>query len=101
MRTAENHIGRESSMKFMKTKMKELFLLPGLIAVLNLLPAGQTTAQTFTTLHSFTAGRTNSSGAYANTCAFTIYVKGAAEQISDLTALVKSFTLESGTETSL
>jgi len=30
-------------------------ILPALIAVLNLLPAGRVTAQTFTTLHSFTA----------------------------------------------
>src|SRR6266851_9911525 len=29
------------------------FLLPALLAVLNLLPAGRVTAQTFTTLHSF------------------------------------------------
>ena len=36
-------------------KTKTLFLLPALIAVLNLLPAGRVTAQTFTTLHSFTA----------------------------------------------
>src|SRR5206468_9133484 len=32
-----------------------LTLLPALIAVLNLLAAGRMTAQTFTTLHSFTA----------------------------------------------
>src|SRR6266404_3458135 len=37
----------------------------GIIAVLSLLPAG-VTAQTFTTLHSFTATSTNSSGAYTN-----------------------------------
>jgi len=36
-------------------KTKNLFVLPALIAVLNLLPAGRVTAQTFTTLHSFTA----------------------------------------------
>jgi len=36
-------------------------VLPALIAVLNLLPAGRVTAQTFTTLHSFTGG---SDGAY-------------------------------------
>src|SRR6266581_2969706 len=34
-------------------KAKNLFVLPALIAVLNLLPAGRVTAQTFTTLHSF------------------------------------------------
>src|SRR6266567_2429408 len=37
-------------------KTKNLFVLPALIAVLNLLPAGRVTAQTFLTLHSFTAG---------------------------------------------
>src|SRR6266851_6530363 len=41
-------------------------VLPALIAVLSLLPAGRATAQTFTTLHSFTATSTNSSGAYTN-----------------------------------
>src|SRR5260221_8580910 len=42
-----------------------LFLLPALIAVLNLIPAGQVTAQTLTTLHSFTPSGpyTNSDGA--------------------------------------
>ena len=43
--------GNESTMK-----TKKLFLLPALIAVLNLIPAGRVTAQTFTTLHSFAAG---------------------------------------------
>ncbi len=53
----------------MKTKIKSLFPVPALIAVLNLMPAGRVTAQTFTTLHSFTAGSgsyptiTNSDGA--------------------------------------
>jgi uncharacterized repeat protein (TIGR03803 family) len=37
----------------MKTSIKNLFLLPALIAGLNLIPAGRVTAQTFTTLHSF------------------------------------------------
>src|SRR5881396_927536 len=46
-------------------KTKNLFLLPALIAVLNLIPAGRVTAQTFTTLHSFTAA-TGSSGIYTN-----------------------------------
>src|SRR6266478_3613600 len=41
-------------------------LLPALIAVLNLMLAGLVTAQTFTTLHSFTASITNSSGVYTN-----------------------------------
>jgi len=50
----------------MKTK-RTLFLLPALIAVLNLIPAGRVTAQTFTTLHGFTAiirfpSNTNSDG---------------------------------------
>src|SRR5882724_4683261 len=36
-------------------KTKNLFLVPALIAVLNFIPAGRVTAQTFTTLHSFTA----------------------------------------------
>src|SRR5665213_818404 len=51
----------------MKTKIKNLFLLPALIAGLNLIPAGRVTAQTFTTLHTFTATDfntgTNSDGA--------------------------------------
>src|SRR5258707_15425278 len=54
-------------------KTKNLFLLPALIAVLNLLPAGRVTAQTFTILHSFTAGSgsfpfnyTNNDGANLN-----------------------------------
>src|SRR5260221_1635161 len=38
----------------------------GIIAVLSLLPAGRATAQTFTTLHSFTATSTNSAGPYTN-----------------------------------
>src|SRR5258705_551059 len=36
-------------------KTENPFLVPALIAVLNLIPAGRVTAQTFTTLHSFTA----------------------------------------------
>ncbi len=39
----------------MKTNLKNLFLLPALIVGLGLIPVGQVTAQTFTTLHSFTA----------------------------------------------
>src|SRR5438105_9231275 len=42
------------------------WVLPALIAVLNLTPAGRLTAQTFTTLHSFTATSANSSGGYTN-----------------------------------
>ncbi len=49
----------------MKAK-RTLFVLPALIAVLTLLPAGRVTAQTFTTLYSFTATSTNSSGVYTN-----------------------------------
>jgi len=55
----------------MKTNIKNLSLLPALIAMLNLIPAGRGAAQTFTTLHSFSAGvytgynnYTNSDGAY-------------------------------------
>src|SRR5450759_2288652 len=40
----------------MKTRIKNLFLLPALIAGLGLILAGRVTAQTFTTLHSFTYG---------------------------------------------
>jgi len=47
-------------------KTKKLFLLAALIAGLNLLAAGRVTAQTFTTLHSFTASATNGSGVYTN-----------------------------------
>jgi len=50
----------------MKTYIKNPLLLPALIAVLNLIPAGRVTAQTFTTLHSFSASSTNSSGVYTN-----------------------------------
>src|ERR1017187_8571428 len=42
--------------KLMKTFIINLFLLPALIAGLNLIPAGRVTEQTFTTLHSFTGG---------------------------------------------
>jgi uncharacterized repeat protein (TIGR03803 family) len=49
----------------MKAWIKNLFLLPALIAGLGLIPAGRVTAQTFTTLHSFTLlnNSTNSDGA--------------------------------------
>jgi len=50
----------------MKTYIKNPLLLPALIAVLNLIPAGRVTAQTFTTLYSFTASSTNASGSYTN-----------------------------------
>src|ERR1035441_10447265 len=37
----------------MKTRLKNLFLLPALIAGLGLIPAGSVTAKTFTTLYTF------------------------------------------------
>src|SRR5712691_7737941 len=46
----------------MKTCIKNLFLLPALMVGLGLILAGRVTAQTFTTLHSFTSGFTNSDG---------------------------------------
>src|SRR5664279_5595686 len=54
----QNHCNMK---KTMKTSIINLLLLPALIAGLNLIPAGRVTAQTFTTLHSFTSrsdGRT-------------------------------------------
>jgi uncharacterized repeat protein (TIGR03803 family) len=39
----------------MKTKIKNPFVLPTLIVAIGLVPANRVTAQTFTTLHSFTA----------------------------------------------
>jgi uncharacterized repeat protein (TIGR03803 family) len=53
----------------MKTRIKNPFLLPTLTTALALILAGQVTAQTFTTLHSFTAlaSDTNSDG--VNPCA--------------------------------
>ena len=48
---------------FTKTGFKNLFVLPGLIAGLGLTMAGRVTAQTFSTLHSFTTRSvTNSDG---------------------------------------
>src|SRR5438093_66190 len=41
-------------------------LAAALIAALILIPTGRVTAQTFTTLHSFTASHTNASGFYTN-----------------------------------
>src|SRR5882762_3918360 len=43
-------------------KTKTLFLLPALIAALNLLSVGQAPAQTFTILHSFPATNTSDDG---------------------------------------
>jgi len=56
----------------MKTRIKQLFLLPALVAGLCLMPAGRVTAQAFTNLYSFTAEgydsaietETNRDGAY-------------------------------------
>jgi uncharacterized repeat protein (TIGR03803 family) len=50
----------------MKLRVKNPFLLPILLAGLVLILAGRVTAQVFTTLHSFTASSTNSSGFYTN-----------------------------------
>jgi uncharacterized repeat protein (TIGR03803 family) len=50
----------------MKTRITNSFLLPAVIGGLGLIPAGRVTAQTFTTLHSFTATITNSSGVCTN-----------------------------------
>src|SRR5439155_25936266 len=50
----------------MKTTTKNLFLLPVLIAALGFIPAVPATAQTFTTLHSFSASSTNASGTHTN-----------------------------------
>jgi uncharacterized repeat protein (TIGR03803 family) len=59
----------------MKNHIKNLFLLPALIAGLNLLPAGRATAQTFTTLHSFTGGdgATPYAGLITNSSGNTLY----------------------------
>src|ERR1051325_5287257 len=52
----------------MKTRAENLFLLPALIASVGLALAGRVTAQTFTTLYSFTAtsSGTNSDGQSPN-----------------------------------
>jgi hypothetical protein len=47
--------GNLSPKSLMKARIKKPFLLPALIVGLGLMLAGQVTAQTFTTLHSFTA----------------------------------------------
>jgi len=56
------HLNERS--KTMQTCITKIFLLPALIAGLNLIPAGRVTAQTFTVLHSFrpTGPYTNSDG---------------------------------------
>src|SRR5439155_6268122 len=45
---------RSNGCKPMKTFIKNLFLVPALIAGFGLIPAGRVTAQTFTTLYSLT-----------------------------------------------
>src|SRR5690242_8406545 len=50
----------------MKRGIKNLFIMPVLMAGLALLMAGRVTAQTFTTLHSFAITRQNSLGFYTN-----------------------------------
>jgi len=40
----------------MRTRIKNLFALPALVAFFCFAPAGRLAAQTFTTLHSFSAG---------------------------------------------
>jgi len=50
----------------MKTRIKQLFLLPALVAGLGLMPASRVTAQSFTNLYSFTATHVNSSGVSTN-----------------------------------
>ena len=53
----------------MKTRTKELFVVPALIGGIGLMLAGRLTAQSFTILHSFTATDpntgTNIDGAYS------------------------------------
>src|SRR5436309_11763244 len=53
----------------------DVFLMPALIAVLTLLPAGRVTAQTFTTLHSFTYsdGANPRAGLITNVSGTTLY----------------------------
>ena len=59
--------GKQKPETFIKTPIKNLFLLPALIAGLGLTLAGRVTAQTFTALHNFNApspyNGTNSDGA--------------------------------------
>jgi uncharacterized repeat protein (TIGR03803 family) len=50
----------------MKTWVKKSFVLPVVVVGLGLMLAGQASAQTFTTLHSFTASSANSLGVYTN-----------------------------------
>src|SRR5438034_5937025 len=50
----------------MRTRINNLFLLPVLMAGLGLTLSGRVKAQTFTTLHSFTAGAPDFRGGYTN-----------------------------------
>src|SRR6185369_10506619 len=50
----------------MKTNIKNTLLVPALFAALGLMSPHRATAQTFSTLHSFTATHTNSSDVYTN-----------------------------------
>jgi uncharacterized repeat protein (TIGR03803 family) len=61
------------SSKSTKARPKDLFLLPTLIAGLGFILATSAPAQTFTTLHVFTASPTNSSGVPTNSDGSTPY----------------------------
>src|SRR5580704_14419953 len=50
----------------MKTRIKQLVLLPLLMGGLTLIPAARVTAQTLTNLYSFSATHTNGARAYTN-----------------------------------
>ena len=66
MRTHRTRHRNLSSAASLLLSTEAPFLLPVLIAALGLMLAGRLSAQTFTVLHSFTAGSTNSSGVYTN-----------------------------------
>jgi len=57
--------------QLMKTNLKNLLFLPTLTAVVSLIPAGRVSAQTFTTLHSFTRVEVIDNGNF--TFSFTNY----------------------------
>src|SRR4051794_20384609 len=58
------------TLRLMKTSVKNPFILSVLIAGLGSILAFRGPAQTFTTLHSFTRGTTNSLGFYTNSEGF-------------------------------
>ena len=58
----------------MKARIKNLFSLPLLIAGLGLILNGRATAQTFSTLHNFSAGTTNALGFFTNSDGANPYV---------------------------